>query len=587
MKIFSSHHFYCLVIWCIAPFFAAGQTVGHVSELLNRAEEERHNDRYLDSYATIDSALQLGYITGDKKTIANCLSEKGVAAMYLGRYGKALDALQKGLIIREQISDSVGMQESFNYIATIHHAQSDYDLAKYYYSKSLGIAERTTRKRKLAVLQNNLGVLAEDQGNFLEALNFHSESLSLWEAMNDTAWISVSLRHIGKCYSQQGQLLQALVSYEKAYELSKQSGSSHRNVARVAVSLGELKLKMGDFKGAREWCQGAYDLSSKHNILVGIQESSECLTVAHEELGNHLEALKFYKLSQRMRDSIYGNERMKELTQLELNFQFEKEQLADSLEFVKTTLIQDKKISNQRIGLVGIGAVTLSMFLLALVVYYGKRKSDSLLLNILPAQVASELKKSGQSKAKRLDNVTVLFTDFKGFTTMSEVLPPEELVAEIHHCFSAFDAIMSKYQVEKIKTIGDAYMAAGGIPVPRENTAKDVVSAAIEMRDFMKKRAEELAEKGRMAFEMRIGIHTGTVVAGIVGTKKFQYDIWGDAVNTAARMESSGMEGKINISNATYELVKNDFNCLSRGKITAKGKGEMEMYFVEPNELNV
>lgn len=585
MKILSSHNLYCLVIWCIAPFFAAGQTVGHVSELLNRAEEERHNDRYLDSYATIDSALQLGYITGDKKTIANCLSEKGVAAMYLGRYGKALDALQKGLLIQEQISDSVGMQASFNYIATIHHAQSDYDLAKYYYSKSLGIAERTKRKRKLAVLQNNLGVLAEDQGNFLEALNYHSESLSLWEAMNDTAWISVSLRQIGKCYSQQGQLLQALVSYEKAYELSKQSGSSHRNVARIAVSLGELKLKMGDFKGAREWCQGAYDLSLKHNILVGIQESSECLTVAHEELGNHRNALKFYKLSQQMRDSIYGNERMKELTQLELNFQFEKEQLADSLEFVKTTLIQDKKISNQRIGLVGIGAVTLSMFLLALVVYYGKRKSDSLLLNILPAQVANELKKSGQSKAKRLDNVTVLFTDFKGFTTMSEVLPPEELVAEIHHCFSAFDAIMSKYQVEKIKTIGDAYMAAGGIPIPRENTAKDVVSAAIEMRDFMKKRAEELAEKGRMAFEMRIGIHTGTVVAGIVGTKKFQYDIWGDAVNTAARMESSGMEGKINISNATYELVKNDFNCLSRGKITAKGKGEMEMYFVEPNEL--
>jgi class 3 adenylate cyclase/streptogramin lyase len=210
-------------------------------------------------------------------------------------------------------------------------------------------------------------------------------------------------------------------------------------------------------------------------------------------------------------------------------------------------------------------------------------RSESLLLNILPAEVAEELKHGGQAQAKKINHVTVLFTDFKGFTQYSEKVSPESLVEDLHESFTAFDEIMSKHGVEKIKTIGDAYMAAGGLPTPNETHAQDVLAAAFEIRDFIEMGKAKKIKNGLPYFEIRIGIHTGPVVAGIVGVKKFSYDIWGDTVNTASRMESSGHEGKVNISQTTYELVKDlsSYSFESRGKIKAKGKGEMEMFFVE------
>ncbi len=214
-------------------------------------------------------------------------------------------------------------------------------------------------------------------------------------------------------------------------------------------------------------------------------------------------------------------------------------------------------------------------------------RSESLLLNILPAEIAQELKYNGQAEAKKLDHVTVLFTDFKGFTQYSEKVSPEALVEDLHESFTAFDEIMAKHGVEKIKTIGDAYMAAGGLPTPNDTHPQDVLEAAFEIRDFIEKGKAKKIKNGLPYFEIRIGIHTGPVVAGIVGVKKFSYDIWGDTVNTAARMESSGHEGKVNISQTTYGMVNelSDYSFESRGKINAKGKGELEMYFVEKQDL--
>ncbi len=209
-----------------------------------------------------------------------------------------------------------------------------------------------------------------------------------------------------------------------------------------------------------------------------------------------------------------------------------------------------------------------------------KKKSDDLLLNILPADVAEELKNKGSSEARDFEMVTVMFTDFKDFTMISEKLSPTELVKEIDYCFSAFDNIIHKHGIEKIKTIGDAYMCAGGLPVANKTHAEDTVKAAIEIRDFMANHNKEKLAKGELPFEIRIGINTGPVVAGIVGVKKFAYDIWGDTVNLASRMESSGKEGEVNISGSTYELVKDKFTCSHRGKIQTKNKGEVDMYFV-------
>ena len=206
-----------------------------------------------------------------------------------------------------------------------------------------------------------------------------------------------------------------------------------------------------------------------------------------------------------------------------------------------------------------------------------KQKSDDLLLNILPEEVAEELKQTGASAARLYDEVSVLFTDFVDFTQMSEHLSPAALVAEIDTCFKAFDGIIEKHSLEKIKTVGDAYIAVSGLPAANSDHAASVVSAALEIRDYMLERAKGHAT----TFGIRLGVHSGPVVAGIVGVKKFAYDIWGDTVNTAARMEQSSESGRLNISATTYALIKERFITTYRGEIEAKHKGRLGMYFVE------
>jgi class 3 adenylate cyclase len=210
-----------------------------------------------------------------------------------------------------------------------------------------------------------------------------------------------------------------------------------------------------------------------------------------------------------------------------------------------------------------------------------QKRNEELLLNILPEQTANELKMFGKSKPKSFDLVTVLFTDFKNFTQISEALSPEELVEEINYCYTQFDTIITKFGIEKIKTIGDSYMCAGGLPIENKTNPKDVVNAALEIRDFMLEEKKKRLKEGKFFFEIRIGVNTGPVVAGIIGVKKFAYDIWGDTVNIASRIESSGEASKVNISETTFQCIKNDFEFEARGKIFAKNKGEIDMYFVE------
>jgi len=234
------------------------------------------------------------------------------------------------------------------------------------------------------------------------------------------------------------------------------------------------------------------------------------------------------------------------------------------------------------INLAGVGSlIFLMVYYFATKKNFFQARSEALLLNILPRQIAEELKTKGSVEAKQFNSVTVMFTDFKNFTKISEALSPSELVSEIDYCFKAFDNIINRYNIEKIKTIGDSYMCAGGLPLANATHATDILSAAMEIQKFVEQHSCQKMDEHQEQFEIRIGVHTGPVVAGIVGVKKFAYDIWGDTVNIASRMESSGEAGKINISGSTYELVKEKFNCVHRGKIQAKNKGMIDMYFVE------
>ncbi len=265
--------------------------------------------------------------------------------------------------------------------------------------------------------------------------------------------------------------------------------------------------------------------------------------------------------------------------------------------------LQNVKLESQRgrYWVYFLGSTSLLMVLLALLLYWGylskrkstkilarqnkiieeeRQRSDALLYNIMPATVAKELKEKGVAKAHQYPEVTVMFSDFKNFTHLAELLTPAQLVHELNYHFRTFDQIISKYpNVEKIKTIGDAYLCVSGL-VKGKTVPQNIIRAALEFQVFLQKEKEEKLRRGEPVFEARIGLHTGPVVAGVLGLKKYAYDIWGDTVNIAARMEQHSKPGRVNISETTYRLVKKDFECKPRGHVPVKNKGTMEMYYV-------
>jgi adenylate cyclase len=320
---------------------------------------------------------------------------------------------------------------------------------------------------------------------------------------------------------------------------------------------------------------------SNEDLLIAYQNKA----LWHYEKGEFKNGYDLLWQSFLLKDSLFGEQKLKAFAEMEQRFESEKKNIKINLlegenEIAKLKAARNLGINFSLAGaLLGILSVALAFYhlskkrkILNEELIIEKQKSDDLLLNILPEEVAEELKSSGKSEAKLYNQVTVLFTDFVNFTGLSEQMSPTELVQEIHKNFTQFDAIIDKHGLEKIKTIGDAYLAVCGLPHASEDHAIRVAAAALDIQKFM------ATNHGK--FQIRIGIHSGPVVAGIVGVKKYAYDIWGDTVNTAARMEQNSIAGKINISGATHQLIKDHFNCEYRGKINAKNKGEVDMYFV-------
>ncbi|MBO0592750.1 adenylate/guanylate cyclase domain-containing protein [Cellulophaga sp. E16_2] len=317
---------------------------------------------------------------------------------------------------------------------------------------------------------------------------------------------------------------------------------------------------------------------------------------SNKAINNTKIALKYYEKSVSLKESLQAKETASSI----LHMEFDKQVLKDNIVQVekdrkiqidhRNTLAEKEK---QRNILIVSGCFAL-LFTLGLwsrlrftkkakaILQVEKDRSEHLLLNILPEEIAQELKEKGYVDAQDFDTATILFTDFKSFTETAAKLSPQALVEEINVCFKAFDAIIGTYHIEKIKTIGDAYMAVGGLPKPDVKAVKNTILAALEIQTFITHRKLGNTLENKPAFDMRVGIHIDPIVAGIVGVKKFQYNIWVDTVNTASRMESNGAVGKVNISQDTYQLVKDSKDLVfeSRGNIAVKRKGDLAMYFV-------
>ncbi len=468
-------------------------------------------------------------------------------------------------------------------IANIYSKQSTKDKALDYYLKALKIFQDIGDKYGDARMLSGIGNIYDGEGDFANALEYHLKSLKIAQETGDQLSEGENFGDIGNIYEEQGNSSQALEYYFKATAIESKIGDKEGG-ARNLSAIGDLFLKQKKYSDSKLYLDSALALSKKTANKENIKSVYGFLAQLDSAKGDYAKGWEDYKNYMVYRDSLNDERTLKE----EMNYEYQRQADSAKNEQDKQKAINLKESQRQKVIKNSfIGGFSI-MFLAAGLFFFQRRRiskekkrSDDLLLNILPAETAEELKATGKAKAKSFDMVSVMFTDFKDFTKISEKLSPTELVEELHYLFHAFDNIIHTHNLEKIKTIGDSYMAAGGLPVANKTNANDVVSAALEIAEFMERHKDQRAKKGKEVFEIRIGINTGPVVAGIVGVKKFAYDIWGDTVNLASRMESSGEPGKVNISGSTYELVKDDFTCIHRGKIQAKNKGEVDMYFVE------
>jgi len=520
------------------------------------------------------------------------------------QYSIALEYLYKSLRVLEELDDRAGMIPVYGNLGLIYGHMADEEKSYEFTFKAYELCVELDKKHTVAHTLLSLGVIHSKKGELAEAMDYYQKSLEISKQIGNKRIMANSLSNIGNMYSAQNDLSKAREYYYKALKILEEI-SYKQNEAHVLASLGRNYFDVNQYHLAEFYLNRAIKLSEETSYFIAGAIANGILSDLLANTGRYREALEAYKKSVELRDSIAREENQRALIRTEIQYDFEKRALLDSLsreeerrtiELAHQEEIRKRNLSrNLAIGS-GLFVFMLAGGLWNRLQYTNKTKkiieaerdrSENLLLNILPAEIAQELKTKGAADAKDYDEVTILFTDFKEFTQASEQMDATELVSEINECFKAFDGICEKYRIEKIKTIGDAYMAAGGLPVPDEQAVVNTVNAGLEMAAFMVERKKIREAAGKIPFEMRTGIHTGPVVAGIVGVKKFQYDIWGDTVNTAARMESSGEVDCVNISHSTYKLINDrpEFQFESRGKIEVKGKGELEMYFVKLKEF--
>jgi adenylate cyclase len=532
----------------------------------------------------------------DRAEKKNWLPAKGVLCRYLGNYYAHIK-IDYSLSLEYYIS-AYNALKNVSYLDYTDKCDFVYDFAgRYYYFRDYNNAKKYYKEcwettpvefieSKISKM-NTLGMTYSYLEQYDSSAICFNKAIGWAKAEKDSVWIGIVTGNLASNYSKLGRYREAVPMFETDISLSIQSNEMG-SAARSMADLSNVYLQMGNNEKAISEAQRAYQFITRHKLtddIATVKSSYPLLAEVYEAAGMHSLAYRLLDSGNRMKDSF-----MKSRNQLYLAGVQHK---VDAERHLGEMLVKEQELRRQKLFrnmLIG-GIATLLIFTFLIIrqkkrINKEKNISDDLLRNILPAETAEELKRTGTAKAKNYSSVTVLFTDFKNFSEVSSHMTAQQLVEEINYCYSEFDKIITKYNLEKIKTIGDSYMCAGGLPVESYTHPSDVIYAAFDMVRFMQKERTERERTGRVFLEMRIGINTGPVVAGIVGIKKFTYDIWGDTVNIASRMESAGIEGKINISESTYEIIKDRFVCSCRGEVELKNKGTRKMYFVEREILS-
>lgn len=505
---------------------------------------------------------------------------------------KALEHYYKALEIYDNLNYAKGQGQVYSNLGVLYNEQGDFKEALDFLEKSLKIREKYDRS-DISKTYMSIGFTHNSLGNKQEAISFLKKGLTTAKENNLESDIAIALNNIGAFYFLNGEEEKAIPFYKQAIQKSIEI-ENEIDAAWIMNNLTSYYLQKNKLDSAEYYGNQSLQIADSYDLLILKESVYENMTNLRKQQNRWKEAFNFQSQTQVFKDSLNNINGQKTALKKKLEYDHELEKTKIELSH---HMDQIRAKSQRTYLIVGIIFV-LILFIIYYRNYLQKKKdniliteerdrSNQLLLNILPVSIAKELKEQGFAEPRLFESVTILFTDFVGFTQFSEQLSPKELVEEIDFCYKAFDQIIEEHQIEKIKTIGDSYMCVAGLPEEHPNHAIVMVKAAIAIKAFMQNYFEERAKLGKKAFTIRIGIHSGSVIAGVVGKRKFAYDIWGDAVNIASRMESSGEPGKINISQSTYELINHSFKCSNRGKIEAKNKGLVKMYFVENEKIMV
>jgi len=455
----------------------------------------------------------------------------GIADTYseIGNSSNATEYYNQAISLLRRTDDTVAVGIAIINAGDEYFKAKKYDSALAYFNESAAIFEQQDYPIGKAYAQGNTGMVQAATGDFELAKTNINEAVTILEEMEDSYAISEYLTYMADSYWEEGNTEAALEYAHRSLQMAKQFG--------IKQQVGDTHLKLSAF---------------------------------YEDLGQPEKSLQHFKDHIAYRDSVNNLAAVQRMADLRTDYEVSQKQ-------VEVDLLNQQK-RNQQIVLASVGVLAAVLLWFFVAIRKEKKKSDTLLLNILPEEIAKELKERGEVESVRFENVSVLFTDFVQFSKVAEVADPKQLVKSLDYYFRRFDEITAKYGLEKIKTIGDAYMCACGLPSPDPHHVENTVKAALEMAAMVQESLK--SQNGLNRFQFRVGIHSGPVIAGMVGTKKFQYDIWGDTVNIAARMESSSEPGKINISETTYDAIKNDFECSYRGEIDVKNRGALKMYYL-------
>lgn len=521
---------------------------------------------------------------------------KGYALKNKGDNASALEDFFTARKLADKMRDTLNIGMVIIPIADTNAYMGNEKNASKYYEEGIQILRKINDSIKLASALVNAGDFFFYAKKYKEAENYFAESGIIFKNKKHFLGEAYNLGNLGMVYAEQGKDAEAEKNIGQAINMLEEL-QDYGAISVYLTFMSDIYLKKNQWNTALNYAKRSLDLAQKYGLKAQIGDASLKLSELYEQKGDYKISSKYYKDHIIYRDSVLNLKAIEEMADLRTNYEVSQKQTeVDLLE--KESQIQMLTARRQKNIIYAIAAGLVITFLFAmgwfnryryvkktnLIIEGEKNRADQLLNNILPEETALELKKSGKVQAKKFESVTVLFTDFQGFTQYADNLPPEKLVESVGYYFSKFDEIMEKYGLEKIKTIGDSYMCAGGLPYPTPDHAKKTVLAALEIAKFVKDSTNKDAVH-YTHFAIRIGINTGPVVAGVVGTKKFAYDIWGDTVNIASRMESNATSGRINISENTYALIKDDFDCEYRGEIEVRNKGMMKMYFVNREKL--